>query len=559
MDKKTEGDEVKRFAIKTTEFPKPKSYNDFITEIANYFLIRRKKDIILKCITNDGDEVEINNQEDLDDNIDDIKEFQVLSESGYEEPTKSKEKPSINTENDPSKKDNESTGGDDDDEYKINLNVNIDIKDEEIEKIINSQIKEISIDENLNDVIEFDSDKYKDDLKKNTENIITKFQNEFDVKIKEIYSQRTTVLKTNFKKAMDNYSKSQIDIISKLSNDAKSLYDGLGNMVNDTEEMNKVMVDLKDKFEGNSGIILNEKNPKKVIKQPDRNDQFAGTNMIMNEGEDLDEEEDKNKLAVKFLKEVIKIDVLDTKCQYITVDDIKIENNGNKILKNLYFIRDEKQSSEDFIINQTKKHNSHKLTNCGDDFKPGSVETHSITLKINNPKPETQYKLYLYVRKEENGENLSKPLEIICNVNEDEEEKIRKKEAEEKERQRREQEKEKERQEQEKQERLRQEQEKERQRQEQEKQERLRQEQEKERQRQEQERKKQQASNDNSNNANENYDYQGLNPEEVHILAQELDDEFNIFSIKNKEEVINKIIEYKCDREKMNEWIEENM
>ena len=52
-------------------------------------------------------------------------------------------------------------------------------------------------------------------------------------------------------------------------------------------------------------------------------------------------------------------------------------------------------------------------------------------------------------------------------------------------------------------------------------------------------------------------DYQGLNPEEVNNLAQDLDDEFSIFSIKNKVEVINKIIELRCDRDKMNEWIEE--
>ena len=564
MDKKTQGEEVQRIAIKTTELPKPKSYNDFITEIANYFLIRKKNSIILKCITNDDEEYEINSQEDLDDNIDEVKEFQVYSESGYEEPKKPIEKQSNNTESDAPKKD-VPTGGDDDDEYKINLNVNLDIKDEEIEKIINSQIKEISIDEDLNDVIEFDSDKYKEELKKNTENCITKFKNEFDIKIKDFYAQKTTALITNFKNALDNYSKSQINVINKLSNDASGLYDGLGNMVKDTEDMNLFMEELKKTIGKNSPINMSEIQPNKVInssnkvnKGPNRADQFAGGNMISNEDSDDEDNKNNNKLEVKFLKEVIKIDTLNTKCQYINVDDIKIENIGNKAFKKLYFIRDEVQSSENFIINQTTKINCHKLTSCGEEFKPGKKETHSITLKINNPESGKQYKLYLYVKEDEKGENISKPLEIICTVNEDEEEKIRREEAEERKKQerlRQEQEKQKE------QERIKQEQEqeKERLRQEQEKQkeeERIKQEQEKERLRKEQEKQK---NNNNSNNANANIDYQGLNQEEVNNLAQELDDEFNIFSIKNKEEVINKIIEYKCDREKMNDWIEESM
>ena len=438
MDKKTQGEEVQRIAIKTTELPKPKSYNDFITEIANYFLIRKKNSIILKCITNDDEEYEINSQEDLDDNIDEVKEFQVYSESGYEEPKKPIEKQSNNTESDAPKK-YVPTGGDDDDEYKINLNVNLDIKDEEIEKIINSQIKEISIDEDLNDVIEFDSDKYKEELKKNTENCITKFKNEFDIKIKDFYAQKTTALITNCKNALDNYSKSQINVINKLSNDASGLYDGLGNMVKDTADMNLFMDDLKKVIGKNSAINMSEMQPNKVTKPSNKvnrehnraDDQFAGGNMIFNDDADDEDNKNNNKLEVKFLKEVIKIDTLDTKCQYINVDDIKIENNGNKVLKNLYFIRDEDKSSQNFIINQTKKINSHKLTSCGEDFIPGKVETHSITLKINNPEPGKQYKLYLNVREGENGENISKPLEIICTVNEDEEEKIRRKEAEE--------------------------------------------------------------------------------------------------------------------------------
>ena len=552
MEKKIEGDETKRFAVKTIELPQPKNYNDFITEIGNKFNIKRKKDIQLKCITNDNEDYAINNQDDLDDNIDDIKEFEVYSESGFEEPKKPKEKPSTNTntikDKDSPKKDEEPKEEDgDDDEYKINLDVNIDIKDEEIEKIITSQIKEISIDEDINDDIEFDSDKYKEDLKKNTDNIIQKFQNEFNIKIKDIYAQKTTALITDFKNKMDDYSKSQINIINKIGSDANTLNDGFGNMVNDTEEMISYMGKLKRNMEGNSNLDFSEI----TIKKPDmKNDPFSGGNFIVDEDDENDNNKrnknnnnnnkKNNKLVVKFIKEVIEIEALNTKCEYIMVDNVKIENIGDAVLKNLYLIRDEEHSSPNFVINQTKKTNSHKLTPCEDEFGPQITETHSITLKIKNPEPEKKYTLFLYVRQTENGENLSKPLKIICTVNEDEEAKIRQQEKEEQERLKKQQ------QEKEEQERLK------KQQQEKEEQERLKQEQIKKQQQQQQ----QQKQNNDSNN-DDNFDFKGLNKDDVIRLAEELHEEFNLFSIRNREEVIKKIIEVQCNREEMDKWIEE--
>ena len=55
--------------------------------------------------------------------------------------------------------------------------------------------------------------------------------------------------------------------------------------------------------------------------------------------------------------------------------------------------------------------------------------------------------------------------------------------------------------------------------------------------------------------AKTNIDYQGLNKEEVENLYNELDGEFDISSIMDKEEVIKKIIELKCDKDVINDWI----
>ena len=105
-------------------------------------------------MNNEGAERRINNDEDLNNNLGEAKEFHVY-----------KKKTKVDDPIEPT-----------DDEFKIN----IDIKDKDIENIISSQIKVIEIDDKLNDVIEFDKDKYKDNLKKQTESYINNFKSQFD-------------------------------------------------------------------------------------------------------------------------------------------------------------------------------------------------------------------------------------------------------------------------------------------------------------------------------------------------------------------------------------------
>ena len=61
------------------------------------------------------------------------------------------------------------------------------------------------------------------------------------------------------------------------------------------------------------------------------------------------------------------------------------------------------------------------------------------------------------------------------------------------------------------------------------------------------------------NEGNNNIDYQGLKKEDVESLYNELDQEFNLSSIMEKEEVIRKIIELKCDRDALNDYIFEKL
>ena len=559
IPKGPKGENVERKVEATTRLDKPESYKDFISKIAECFKIP-KKNIELICLNNDGDEVGINNDDDLQDNVDEAKEFHVFFGSGGEEKPKKENPPSEELNSSKKielKKDEQKEEDDDDDEYKIKIDVDIDIKDKEIEDIINSQIKEIKIDDNLNDVVEFNKDKYKENLEKQTASYINNFKTQFDEKTKKIYEEKTEILKSSIIKLMDTHSKSQINIIKKLSNDTSALNDGFSTIVNDTNEMNKHMGELKENMENKPNT-----NKKKDIKVKDRkNDQFNTISMLEEDDEGNNNNNNNNnkskELKVKFLKEVIENEELMTKCKNIIIDNIKIQNIGNETLKNLYFIRDENESSKDFIIAQNKNINIHKLSPTGEEFSNGKTESHSITLSINNPKENETYNMYLYVREKENGENISKPLKIVYKIKEDEEAEIRKRDEEERQKAELEKQKELERQKAE----LEKQKELERQKEELEKQKEL------ERQRLELEKQKElerqkikvgdiEIKPDNNDGK---INYGGLNPEEVNTIFEELENEYNLSSILDKEKIIGKIIELKCDRGKINDWIDEVM
>ena len=62
--------------------------------------------------------------------------------------------------------------------------------------------------------------------------------------------------------------------------------------------------------------------------------------------------------------------------------------------------------------------------------------------------------------------------------------------------------------------------------------------------------------NDGKNKAIENQKFIGFSKEDVKKIFKEIDEEYCIESFVDKEEAINKIIELKCDKEKIIEWVE---
>ena len=96
----------------------------------------------------------------------------------------------------------------------------------------------------------------------------------------------------------------------------------------------------------------------------------------------------------------------------LTIFDISFGNYSNGQINNNPGDQGGQSNNNVVIFGNTKTDKAHKLTFNGD-YKPKDKEEHTITLKINDAKPNSQYKLCLYAREKIDGPDLSKPLNIF--------------------------------------------------------------------------------------------------------------------------------------------------
>ena len=414
----------------------------------------------------------------------------------------------------------------DDDEYKIKIDINIDI-DNEIEEIINKQIKDIKIDDNLNDEIEFDKDKYKDKLEKQTKNYISDIKKQLDLTIKKVYDEKTQIHKSNILNIINNQKKTRMDIINNVNKNTSSLNNDFNELVNGTNEMKIHLGKLKDNLEKNPNKKIYENNI--VFDRNDDGDNDDDDNNNDNDDDNYNDDENDDDDKVKFLRPVIKDEVLDTNCTSIKIDNIRIENKGNKTLDKLYFIRDEK-SSKEFIISQSTNINCCQLNSTGVKFDHGKIESHSITLEIKKPIVDQTYYLWLYIRENKNGKNISKPLEISYTIREDLEAAIRKKEEEEEKEEEEKRKKKK------------------------------REEEEKRKKKEEEEKRKKEEEEKRKKKKREELSPATLDKEAIKLFNGLVDEyKYNIDLTNDKDDVYLKIIELNYDRNALVKWIDELM
>jgi len=559
--KKDKNGDTKREVQIEKEIQINKDYKAFISELSKVFSIQKNK-FMLIGLTEDEDEYPFNNQEDMNSYLEEVKEFMIIMEEGSakaksDKKTIEKEKKNNDSENEDNKKDNDNDSnkdGDDkkengneeeeEDDYlkKINIKVNLEISNQEIESIMNS-IKMPEIDD-INDDIDFDIEKYKVDLNNMNNTKIGNFKKSFEDDINNIIEEKSTIIKQNISQLVLNNQKEQDKNLASINEEISSVKKDFDEIIHNTSEMNNAIGDLKFRLTG-------ERNEFSEIKVENQNDFEGGANdMILQEGDDELKNEDQ---MIKFEEEEIKQDIIIKKAKFFEIENIKIFNIGNKEFKNLFFEIDTNNSSKDLLFYENTKNNtSHKLSLNGP-LQKGDNLNNIVTFYIKNPKIQ-EYTITIYAREKPNGENLSSPLKINIKLIEDPE--VKKEEEEKK----RKEEEEKKRKEEEEKKRIEEEEKKRK-----EEEEKKRKEEEEKKRIEEEEKNKQKSVQPGGEGEvagkkpNVKVDYKGLNENEVKKMFEELEVEYNLSSILDEEEVLNKIVECKCNREEMNKWIEDNL
>ena len=456
------GDSKREFKSEK-EINKNKNYNNFINELSNAFLIPKNK-FILMASTFDEDEYPINNQEDLDSYLEEAKKLMIILEQNESENKINKKKTDRKKhENRYIKEENLKT-----------IYQTMQEFEEKIDK--NFKMPEIG---DINDDIEFDINKYKNELNVNFKKKFEHSKQFFESDIKNIVTQKSNILKDNINKFLletQNNFKKNLESIKEAESTIKKEFDKI---IKDSKEKDNKIKDLKKKL-----------NPPKTL------------------------------MMIKFEKEEIKLLLSIKKANYFNIDNIEISNIGNRAFSNLFFEIDTDRSSKDFLFYEnTGNHTQHNLSLDGP-LSRGKNLNNTVTFYIKYPKI-GEYTIYIYLKETIEGDIFSLPLKITVKLIEDPIEK-RKRQKENK-----------------KNEEIKKSQDRQ-----------VENQKPKERQVEIQKPKTIQIQQEEKE-----IDYKGLNKEDVNDMYYDLENELNFSSKFNKEQVICKIIEYNCNREKMIKWI----
>ena len=331
----------------------PQKYEDFIKDIKAKFQLNQNSKIVLILSTKDEDEYPIDSQDDLDDYLkgDIIKQFNVEYEENEEviEPDPDGQNPPI--------------------------------------PVPEPDILKIDIDEIIKEV--FDNDSYKKELENNKKKLSDNFKSSLELNINNIVEEKQKVIVDD----IDSKLKFLVEEFSQKQNENKNL---ASDLKEDIEE-------IRDKIGGMSNAIIDLKNNIENLSRIIRSDIKPNANPL-----------------VKFEEKNIE-KIIETKdAKFININDIKIKNVGNTSIHKLFFIKDQKESSNDFcFFGNSKVTDEYELTMPGELEPNGSLNC-TISMNINNPKPGQEYKAI--IKAKENDEIISDSFEIIIKINKPKEE-----------------------------------------------------------------------------------------------------------------------------------------
>ena len=331
--------------------PWPQKYEDFIKDIKEKFKLKKNTNIILTLITIDEDDWDIGSQDDLDPYLeeDKIKKFNIeITEEPEPEPDLSN--PPLNPEP-------------------------------------QVDILEINIDEIIKEV--FNNDAYKKELEINNKQLSDNFKSNLELSINSIIEERQKVLVND----IDSKLKLFVDDFSKNQKENKDLVVVMKDEINDIKdhinEMSSAILDFKNNFDNFKKNFKPEPKPIPI-------------KMI--------------KFEQKKIERIIEMKA----AKFININNINIINAGNVSFKNLCFIKEQENSSNDLrFFSNSKETNEYEISMQGE-LKPKDSLPCAITMNINNPQAGQEYKIIINVK--ENDEIVSDSFEIIIKINKPKEE-----------------------------------------------------------------------------------------------------------------------------------------
>ena len=366
----------------TNNLARPKKYEDFIKDIIKKFNLEGKNlEIILKVITYDEDDYTIKSQENLQYYMNNynIREFKFN--------VKEKEDSNFTIHN----KDNQDEKNEDDkidkkDVIKHNFLEEVDIN---IDLDIDNIMKDILNNEGYKKKMKNEETKYTDIFKSNLEKSFN-----------TVLEQKGNDIKEKIKNEISNYSNISLESHKEVF---KTII-----------EMNNTLKKDKDFIKEMSQLNLDNSN--KIIHKKE-DDKIKDNNIIEIKEKIQKKPDDIFPINIKFEKKRIEkiLDIKDAK--FINIDNIRITNVGHEVYKNLNFVRDKNNSSNDiYFFSNSANSEEQELTMPGE-FEHDDSHKFNTNLMIKYPKPNQTYKMIIYVREKNDDENLSEPLEIIIKTN----------------------------------------------------------------------------------------------------------------------------------------------
>jgi hypothetical protein len=244
------------------------------------------------------------------------------------------------------------------------------MSEHEIEQIMNSfYLPEI---DNINDEIEFDIEKYKEELIRNSKNKIEDFKKDFEADAKNMISQKFNTIKNNINKLVLSSQKEQEKNLELKEEEDNEMNNGKGKLKNQ---------------------LLGKKNEfSEIIKKQDN---YTGGVIDMISENDDDNFKNEDQLMIKFEKEEIKHAVNIKEAKLFKIDNIKLSNFGMREFNNLFFVIDIDKSSKNLLFyeNFTNKAN-HKLSPSWS-FQRGENVNNNATFFSKIPKMEKILFLYM--------------------------------------------------------------------------------------------------------------------------------------------------------------------